>query len=138
MKAEEGYLARSVANQQNSLKNSWQETYQDRPVQTETPLNGKIVHNESAIVFSTGLATIIVVTFVGILFKRLQPSKAQKEPLIDRIDSKCIRQASCHRCRFFNQNSYLKCAVHPSTVLTSQAKNCSDYWPEHQKEFFYH
>jgi hypothetical protein len=36
----------------------------------------------------------------------------------------------CKNCRFFQQNSYLKCAVHPYTVLTKEATNCSDYWTE--------
>ena len=39
------------------------------------------------------------------------------------------KQVPCRNCRFFNNNHYLKCAVHPSTVLTKQALNCSDYWP---------
>lgn len=34
----------------------------------------------------------------------------------------------CRRCRFFNDNGYLKCAVHPYHALTKQAFNCSDYW----------
>ena len=33
----------------------------------------------------------------------------------------------CRKCRFFAHNQYLKCAVHPSTVLTAQAAHCSDY-----------
>lgn len=38
------------------------------------------------------------------------------------------QQIPCSNCRFFSNNHYLKCAVHPSTVLTEQALNCSDYW----------
>ncbi|MCP2727380.1 hypothetical protein [Limnofasciculus baicalensis] len=33
----------------------------------------------------------------------------------------------CHRCRYFSNNAYLKCALHPVTVLTKQVVNCSDY-----------
>jgi hypothetical protein len=34
---------------------------------------------------------------------------------------------SCHHCRYFGQNPYLKCALHPTTVLTEQAADCRDY-----------
>ncbi|PSB39849.1 hypothetical protein C7B69_01275, partial [filamentous cyanobacterium Phorm 46] len=35
----------------------------------------------------------------------------------------------CHRCRYFSDNSYLKCALHPATALTEQAVDCRDYCP---------
>lgn len=33
----------------------------------------------------------------------------------------------CDRCQYLDCNPHLKCAVHPSTVLTRQAVNCKDY-----------
>ncbi|MBD2210683.1 hypothetical protein H6G64_00220 [Calothrix sp. FACHB-156] len=33
----------------------------------------------------------------------------------------------CNNCRFFSRNKYLKCAVNPSSVLTTAAINCRDY-----------
>jgi len=33
----------------------------------------------------------------------------------------------CRSCRFYASNLYLKCAVHPSIVLTRQANKCLDY-----------
>lgn len=41
-----------------------------------------------------------------------------------------FKQVPCKNCRFFNNNHHLKCAVHPSTALTKEALNCSDYWPQ--------
>ena len=35
----------------------------------------------------------------------------------------------CHRCRYFSGNPYVKCALHPVTVLTEQAVDCADYYP---------
>jgi hypothetical protein len=40
------------------------------------------------------------------------------------------QQIPCKTCRFFTNNHYLKCAVNPSTALTKQAFNCSDYLPQ--------
>lgn len=39
----------------------------------------------------------------------------------------------CHNCQFYARNLYLKCAVHPSIVLTRQANNCIDYCPKQKK-----
>lgn len=33
----------------------------------------------------------------------------------------------CHRCQYFGHNPYVKCALHPNTVLTDQAVDCRDY-----------
>jgi hypothetical protein len=34
---------------------------------------------------------------------------------------------TCSRCRYFNDNHYLKCALHPVTVMTEEAVECKDY-----------
>lgn len=41
----------------------------------------------------------------------------------------CFHQLPCQNCRFFTNNHYLYCTVHPSIVLTEQALDCSDYCP---------
>lgn len=35
----------------------------------------------------------------------------------------------CHRCQYFSDNRYLKCALHPVTVLTEETINCTDHRP---------
>ncbi|MEH1923895.1 hypothetical protein [Nostoc sp.] len=45
---------------------------------------------------------------------------------------KLSHKAKCLHCQYFSHNSYLKCTVHPSTVLTDQAINCLDYSPHNQ------
>lgn len=42
---------------------------------------------------------------------------------------KNLHQVPCRNCRFFKNNPYLQCAVHPATALTADAANCSDYCP---------
>jgi hypothetical protein len=32
----------------------------------------------------------------------------------------------CRNCQYFNSNYHLKCAVHPSDVLTDRASDCRD------------
>lgn len=36
-------------------------------------------------------------------------------------------QTNCTKCRFYDENSYLKCAVQPTKVLKQEAQECSDY-----------
>jgi hypothetical protein len=33
----------------------------------------------------------------------------------------------CRRCQYLGDNSHLRCALHPSIVLTEQAIDCQDY-----------
>lgn len=40
----------------------------------------------------------------------------------------------CYRCRYFSNNSYLKCALHPVTALTEQAVDCRDYCPHREEK----
>jgi hypothetical protein len=36
-------------------------------------------------------------------------------------------ETTCHRCKYFHNNLYLKCALHPDTVLTEASIDCTDY-----------
>jgi len=38
----------------------------------------------------------------------------------------------CRSCRYFEDNPYLKCAVHPDNALTVRSLNCSDYCPQNK------
>lgn len=46
-----------------------------------------------------------------------------------------VPELPCKKCRFFSTNPYLKCAVHPCTVLTEKAMHCTDYRPQERKLF---
>jgi hypothetical protein len=42
----------------------------------------------------------------------------------------------CDRCQYLDCNPHLKCAIHPSTVLTHQSVNCKDYQPSIEQGLF--
>lgn len=42
----------------------------------------------------------------------------------------------CSNCQFFKNDPYLKCAVHPSKVLSEDAIDCPDHWPEDSTKFW--
>jgi hypothetical protein len=39
----------------------------------------------------------------------------------------------CDRCQYVDYNPHLKCAIHPSKVLTHEAVHCQDYQPSNEK-----
>ncbi|KAM3112467.1 hypothetical protein [Phormidesmis sp. 146-33] len=47
--------------------------------------------------------------------------------------NKLTAQSPCKKCRFFNSNPYVKCAVNPSLAMTTAAKDCTDYQPKERK-----
>jgi hypothetical protein len=40
----------------------------------------------------------------------------------------------CHSCKYFHNNLYLNCTLHPSTVMTERAVDCRDYCPNQQTQ----
>jgi hypothetical protein len=42
----------------------------------------------------------------------------------------------CHRCQYLGNDSYLRCALHPSTVLTKEAIDCQDYHPNTKEKIW--
>ncbi|UBF30590.1 hypothetical protein K9N68_36050 (plasmid) [Kovacikia minuta CCNUW1] len=42
----------------------------------------------------------------------------------------------CRSCRYFTNNAYLKCTVHPTIAMTQAATDCSDYQNKHGENPF--
>jgi hypothetical protein len=78
-----------------------------------------------AALFAIPLGFMMVWVIVLFVFSDIWPFRRHKALTI-----KHCPKVPCRNCRFFTNNPYLKCAVHPSTALTDQALNCSDYSPE--------
>lgn len=78
------------------------------------------------------LAPIYFLAFTGalIFLKRSKSHKAAQNRI---TNLKRLNQIPCRNCRFFKENQYLKCAVHPSTVLKEEAVNCPDYCSQKDK-----
>ncbi len=78
----------------------------------------------------TGLVYLVSgffgIAFIIIFLKRLQARKIVKNQF---SLHQPFHNIPCMRCQYFNNNLYIKCAVNPSTVLSEQAKDCTDYEP---------
>jgi len=78
---------------------------------------------------SAGLLIFVLLLF---LFKYL---KGRKKPSPLSQHPEVRHHHPCSKCRFFNQNPYLQCAVHPENFDQIDVKDCPDFWAIDQDEF---
>jgi hypothetical protein len=71
-----------------------------------------------ALVAAIGISTSIAIAVLIYAYR----SKRQQESFPPKQS-----QAICDRCEYFNDNHFLKCAIHPATVLTEESADCLDY-----------
>ena len=78
------------------------------------------------IVFLVPVGFMVLWSIAAIFFLGLPKVVGQQE---SRLHYR-LHQLPCYRCRFFSHNPYLKCPVRPTTVMTKDALDCSDYAPQ--------
>lgn len=71
------------------------------------------------IVLNLMILSAIAIPISAFIAKRRQSSYSFKLP----------PKVICHRCQYFSDNSYLKCALHPVTVMTEEIVDCADHLP---------
>lgn len=81
-------------------------------------------HFTSDIGFLVSVSFVIIWAITASIYVFL-PKQEQEHSFRHRPTHK----APCQYCRYFSYNPYLKCTIHPSTVLTEQAVDCLDYSP---------
>ena len=69
------------------------------------------------IILNLALMTAIAIPIYAFITKRKRASFGFKPPL----------KSICHCCQYFSDNRYLKCALHPVTVMTEETINCADH-----------
>lgn len=72
-----------------------------------------------------------VICWAAIFFMLSKRVRFNRKEVV--VDIKTIHQIPCRNCKFYSNDPHLKCAVNPSTVLTEQAINCSDYCAKEPK-----
>ena len=64
---------------------------------------------------------VIIVSIVAAIYARIPKT-------IQRLSNlKVHPQIQCYDCHYFSPNPYLKCSLHPDTVMTERAVDCRDY-----------
>lgn len=93
----------------------------------QVDLNGEISSSGSLL-----LVPLSFVALSGLLLFLLQ-ANLWKNFRNNLMPIKHLRKIPCANCQFFNSNPFLKCAVHPSKVLSPEARDCSDFSPQDKK-----
>lgn len=88
-----------------------------------------------ASIITGAIAIGVVVSIIG--YKQYQRYRFHRrvqtlermwwQPYRKHAHAQSCEHIPCLNCRFFKDSQYLRCAVHPSTVLTKQAIDCLDY-----------
>jgi hypothetical protein len=65
---------------------------------------------------------LIIMSTIGILIYACIPKRKQPSSRL-----KIASKIACSHCQFFYNNHFLKCALHPVTVMTEEAVDCKDY-----------
>lgn len=76
------------------------------------------------------LLTVFSITLVSISVLVWRSHSKKSLSKLPKLFHKDSTQIKCTECHFFDNNSYLKCAVHPSKVLKREAQECLDYQDE--------
>jgi len=74
-----------------------------------------------------GLAIIPVAFVITLAFLFFKQVKYRKELYNQAVTLKRLSSVPCYKCRFFDNNQQLPCAVQPAIVLSEEAFNCKDY-----------
>lgn len=92
--------------------------------QTAVDSNRTGFEQEILFLIPLGFVAIVILLFyfIAVYFRKAVGKRT--------VNVKRSHKIPCSRCRFFKNNSYLKCAIHPCTVFTSEAINCPDYESE--------
>lgn len=76
-----------------------------------------------------GLLLVTVGFGVAVILFIFKYSRFGKWILQEPPNRSSCHKIPCRSCRYFVNNYYLNCAVHPSRALTDQAIACPDYCP---------
>jgi hypothetical protein len=98
------------------------------------PSRSSTLNQQSEVPFPTlNHALLIMISFmlasaIGLAIRGLVLAHRRKSQ--QKLSSvQLIHPTPCQRCQYFGPNPYLKCAIHPVTVMTEASADCSDYWP---------
>ncbi|HBB33557.1 MAG TPA: hypothetical protein DDZ80_31460 [Cyanobacteria bacterium UBA8803] len=112
------------SNQDATEYQDWNSTEISIPPSQGAASQAELLHSTEMLLLPIGC---LVLSCLFLLMLRLDVRKARPNKLTFIKD---FKKVSCSRCKFFDSNPYIKCAVHPSKVLSAEARDCPDYCPK--------
>jgi hypothetical protein len=83
-------------------------------------------HITSMISVTGGLMLLMGSLWIFVRAGRLIIKEKNNEPAAELYLS-AFKSMPCYNCKYFSDNVYVKCAVHPENVLTPHAHQCPDF-----------
>jgi hypothetical protein len=117
------FYRETITPSNNDVQHLNIETQESSPIQENNPQS--TINYGDYLGFIPPLALFALLLIFKIDFKEYIQNKIYAWKYFGKIP--------CYRCRFFKDNPYLKCAVHPSKVLTIKAVDCLDYQAKNNK-----
>lgn len=104
---------------------------ENRAIETDSETTTPTINEIDSTIFAFFFWIAFLSIISGVLFKVFHKLETVK---VKRLSILPVSKIPCRNCKFFSNNQYLKCSVHPMTVLTAQAANCSDYCDKHKSD----
>jgi hypothetical protein len=131
------HLDRQPVGEINVQKTDLTEVFSNQTPRVEMPTNKIVKPQAQILIIPMGILVIAwAVNFFNQL--RFQNPGGKKLNTIKGKKGKGCHPIHCSNCRFFKNEPYLKCAVHPWKVGSIEAINCSDFWPLDSGKFYHH
>ena len=105
---------------------STQTSVGDTPSERFDSPSGAVAYDATVLLVPIGFIAIWA-AFVCVISDTWKLNRRERSSLIQST------QLPCKKCRFFHNNTYVKCAVSPHLALTKDAVNCSDFRPRDRK-----
>lgn len=123
-------LNRQAEGDKNVQRTNISEVSSNQSPLVKTPINHEITEpNAQFLIIPMG---VLVIAWLMSFLSRFDFNKTVGKNL-DTI--KNCYQIPCSNCRFFKNDPYLKCAVHPSRAASAEAINCHDFWSLDSNKF---
>lgn len=103
---------------------NWNQNYSAQVSSNELPKQGK---NTVEAYTTLSLITVVAIALISISVLVWRSHSKKSLSKLPKLFHKDSTQIKCTECYFFDNNSYLKCAVHPTKVLEREAQECLDY-----------
>ena len=117
--------------------NSSQNNHNQLQLEESTTQEAQVETNGREVTVPSGGILLIPFSFVIVAWALVFLSRLEFWKSVgNRVATpKPCRKSPCLECRFYQNNPYLKCAVHPDKALSTEAKDCPDYWSRKQDKF---
>ncbi len=107
------------------------EVFVEQPSNHVSPTSAAPVNSPNT--FAASVWTVYLICAAVALVTIFLHPNFRKAVLNRMFPIKYNHRIPCNNCKYFKNNRYLQCAIHPTKVLSQEAINCPDYLPKQNR-----